>query len=263
MRDSSQYMLLWLEGPLQAWGHDAKFGVRDTLSFPTRSGMLGLLCCARGAGGPEVEWLRQMNAMSMEVRAYAPTDSNGQPRLREPALRDFQMVGSGYDDRDPWQSLLIPKTAEGKKAVGGGAKMTYRYYLQDAVFAVSLEVPTEQSEDLAKALQNPVWDLYLGRKNCVPTELIYQGLFANTDTAWQRAEQLAESKQRIHSYSVVEGEQDGEVITLNDIPIQFGEHKQYRDRRVTLLNIPQKIQTDLIKKPSLSSCYEISDHGEG
>lgn len=235
MSETTRYLLLWLEGPLQAWGHDSKFGVRDTLNFPTRSGVLGLLCCARGAGGPEVEWLAQMNAHSMEVRAYARVDPNGQPLLREPALCDFQMVGSGYDDSDPWQSLLIPKTSDGKKAVGGGTKMTYRYYLQDSVFAVVLAVPDEQSESLADALQNPVWDLFLGRKNCVPTELIYQGIFESPESAWLQAAQLAESKQRIHSYSVVEGEQDGEVITLNDVPLQFGQHKKYRDRRVTLV----------------------------
>ena len=50
---SDPYLLLWLEGPLQAWGYDSKFGRRDTLPFPTKSGLLGLLCCARGAGGPE------------------------------------------------------------------------------------------------------------------------------------------------------------------------------------------------------------------
>ncbi|MDN8598848.1 type I-E CRISPR-associated protein Cas5/CasD [Citrobacter sp. S2-9] len=234
MSTSTQYLLLWLEGPLQAWGHDSKFGVRDTLNFPTRSGILGLLCCARGAGGPEVEWLAKMNDMSMEVRAYARTDHNGQPYLRGPALCDFQMVGSGYDDSDPWQNLLIPKTSDGKKAVGGGTKMTYRYYLQDAVFAVVLEVPQQQAESLSDALQNPVWDLYLGRKNCVPTELIYQGIFGDAGTAWQQAGILAESKRRSLSYAITEGEGDGDIMTLNDVPVQFGPQKRYRDRRVTL-----------------------------
>lgn len=234
MSTSTQYMLLWLEGPLQAWGHDSKFGVRETLNFPTRSGILGLLCCARGAGGAEVAWLAKMNEMSMEVRAYARTGNNGQPYLREPALCDFQMVGSGYDDSDPWQNLLIPKTSDGKKAVGGGTKMTYRYYLQDAVFAVVLEVPQQQAESLSDALQNPVWDLYLGRKNCVPTELIYQGIFGDAGTAWQQAEILAESKRRSLSYAITEGEGDGDIMTLNDVPVQFGPQKRYRDRRVTL-----------------------------
>lgn len=235
MSNPTQYLLLWLEGPLQAWGHDSKFGVRDTLNFPTRSGILGMLCCARGAGGPEVEWLAQMNDMSLEVRAYARTDRNGQAHLREPALCDFHMVGSGYDDSDPWQNLLIPKTSEGKRAVGGGSKMTYRYYLQDSAFAVVLALPQEQAELLSDALQNPVWDLYLGRKNCAPTELIYQGVFADVDSAWQQEQALANSKQRLLSYAVIEGEGDGEIMTLNDVPVQFGRQKRYRDRRVTLL----------------------------
>ncbi|MEN3752586.1 type I-E CRISPR-associated protein Cas5/CasD [Mangrovibacter sp. SLW1] len=178
-----------------------------------------------------------MNTMSMEVRSYVRADNKGQPHLREPTLCDFQMVGSGYDDSDPWQNLLIPKTADGKKAVGGGTKMTYRYYLQDAVFAVVLELPKIQAELLSDALQNPVWDIYLGRKNCVPTELIYQGVFSDADTAWQQAQILAENKRRLLSYAVIEGECDGDIITLNDVPVQFGRKKRYRDRRVTLVEI--------------------------
>ena len=51
---------------------------------------------------------------------------------------DFHMVGSGYDDKNPWEALLIPKTSEGKKGRRRWNKMTYRYYLQDARFAVGL-----------------------------------------------------------------------------------------------------------------------------
>ena len=40
---ANPYLLLWLEAPLQAWGHDSKFGRRDSLDFPTKSGVLGLL----------------------------------------------------------------------------------------------------------------------------------------------------------------------------------------------------------------------------
>ncbi|KXK45618.1 MAG: CRISPR-associated protein [Nitrosomonas europaea] len=132
---SDPYLLLWLEASLQAWGHDSRFGRRDSLDFPTKSGVLGLLCCARGAGGEEREWLASWADLDMRVEAYVPLDKQGQPLLRQPLLRDFHMVGSGYDDQDPWQTLLIPKTSEGKKAVGGGTKMTYRYYLQDMAYA--------------------------------------------------------------------------------------------------------------------------------
>jgi CRISPR system Cascade subunit CasD len=148
------------------------------------------------------------------------------------------MVGSGYDDSNPWQTLLIPKTAEGKKAVGGGSKMTYRYYLQDAVFAVALQVPTEQSDDIALALQSPHWDVYLGRKTCIPSEPIYQGIFESVEEVFKQAGKIAETKKLLVDFKVVQGAEDGdENYTLNDVPIQFGEHKQYRDRQVTLFNL--------------------------
>ncbi len=231
---SNPYLLLWLEAPLQAWGHDSRFGRRDSLDFPTKSGVLGLLCCARGAGGEEREWLAAWADLDMQVEAYAPLDKCGQPLALQPLLRDFHMVGSGYDDQDPWQSLLIPKTSEGKKAVGGGTKLTYRYYVQDMAYAVALQAPADQVAEVVEVLRNPVWDLYLGRKNCVPSEFIEQGFFADANQAFTTARALAADKLRGFSFGVLQGEHPGEILTLNDVPIQFGEHKQYRDRRITI-----------------------------
>jgi len=231
---SNPYLLLWLEAPLQSWGHDSKFGRRDSLDFPTKSGVLGLFCSARGAGGEEQEWLKTWSDLDMQVVGYVPKDRHGLSMPREPLLRDFHMVGSGYDDQDPWQSLLIPKTSEGKKAVGGGTKMTYRYYLQDMAYAVALQAPVARVKEVTEALVSPVWDLYLGRKNCVPTEFIYQGLFDGVAHALQAGEALAAEKNRAFALRVLQGEHDGEVLTLNDVPLQFGEHKIYRDRRVTV-----------------------------
>lgn len=231
---SDPYLLLWLEAPLQSWGHDSRFGRRDSLDFPTKSGVLGLLCCARGAGGEEREWLAYRAELDMQVVGYVPKDKQDKPLQRQPLLRDFQMVGSGYDDQDPWQSLLIPKTSEGKKAVGGGTKMTYRYYLQDMAYAVALQMPAGEVETLVDALTNPVWDLYLGRKNCVPTEFIYQGVFDTAHKALHAGEVLATGKNRAFAMQILQGEHSGEVLILNDVPLQFGEHKKYRDRRVTV-----------------------------
>lgn len=231
---SNPYLLLWLEAPLQSWGHDSRFGRRDSLDFPTKSGVLGLLCCARGAGGEQCEWLADWADLDMRLDAYVRQGKQGQPLPRQPLLRDFHMVGSGYDDQNPWQNLLIPKTSDGKKPNGAGTKMTYRYYLQDMAFAVALEAPQQWADDAANALQAPVWDLYLGRKNCVPTEFIYQGLFDSAEAALAAGEQLAKVKQRALAQRVLQGEHEGEVLSLNDVPLQLGDHKLYRDRRVTV-----------------------------
>jgi CRISPR system Cascade subunit CasD len=115
--------------------------------------------------------------------------------------------------------------------------MTYRYYLQDAKFAVVLEVSAESAILFAEALQNPVYDIYLGRKNCVPTDYIYRGIFESEKDALLKADEIAGEKGLlIEDFRVVDGEQNDadEVMTLNDVPIQFGEIKRYRDRRVTV-----------------------------
>lgn len=231
------YLLLWLEAPLQAWGHDSRFGRRDSLDFPTKSGVLGLICCARGAGGAQAEWLADWADGDMQLEAFVLQDAKGQPLPRQPLLRDFHMVGSGYDDQDLWQNLLIPKTSEGKKAVGGGTKMTYRYYLQDMAFAVALQAPQGWAEDAVAALQAPIWDVYLGRKNCVPTELIHQGVFDSAEAALTAGRELAAAKHRALALRVLQGEHEGEVLSLNDVPLQLGEHKRYRDRRVTVQQV--------------------------
>ncbi len=228
------YLLFWLEAPLQAWGYDSRFDRRDTLGFPTKSGVLGMICCALGAGGKQRELLARFAAMDLQVDAYVRTDAKGTPLPREPLLRDYQMVGSGYDDKDPWQNLCIPKKSDGKKAVGGGTKMTFRYYLQDMAFAVFLQIPEDLAASVSSAMQAPVWDVYLGRKCCVPTEFIYQGTHDSLDQAREAAGQLAVKKKRGFSYRVLQGEHEGDVFILNDVPIQFGEHKKYRERAVTV-----------------------------
>jgi CRISPR system Cascade subunit CasD len=232
----TRYLLLWLQAPLQSWGSDSRFGRRDTLNFPTKSGVMGLLCCALGYGGEQREFLAEFLPLKQTVISFVRS-RNDKKIDREPLLRDFHTVGNGYDDRDPWQTLLIPKTADGKKAVGGGSKLTYRYYLQDAFFAVILEVPSDKADMIADALKNPVWDLYLGRKSCVPTDFVFRGCFETETEAIIQAVEIAKDKNLIEDFRVVDGEVEGdEVLTLTDVPVCFGEWKAYRDRRVTVIN---------------------------
>ncbi len=56
MGELAHISLLWLEAPLQTWVMTLSSGRRDSLDFPTKSGVLGLLCCARGAAGEQAEW---------------------------------------------------------------------------------------------------------------------------------------------------------------------------------------------------------------
>lgn len=229
----SKYLLMWLEGPMMSWGNDSKFNRRDTLDFPTKSAMLGLICCARGAGGEECEWLSRWASTDMRVLAYAP-EHHGELKTQS-RLTDFHMVGSNYNETDAWEKMMMPKTITGTKPVGGGAKLSYRYYLQDVKFAVILECSDEVITEAYEALLNPVWDLYLGRKCCAPTDLIARGVFNSIDDAVAKANDIATSKSHGQAFVVHQGRHEGEVISLNDVPVQFGPHKVYSQRLVTVI----------------------------
>lgn len=227
----SRFLLLWLQAPLQSWGVDSKFGHRDSLGFPTKSGIAGLMLCALGASGEQREILAELAPLRQTVISYARRTTDAAP-IDTPFLRDFHMVGSAYDETDPWQSLLIPRRSDGKKAVGGGVKMTYRNFIQDGFFAVVAEVTEERTEQLAEAIGNPVFDLYLGRKCCAPTDIVFRGIFDLENDAVDAGAVIAAGKNLIERFRVCDGEIGDEVMTLNDVPLRFGQVKEYRERRV-------------------------------
>lgn len=143
-------LLLRLAGPLQAWGVQSRFSVRDTGREPSKSGVVGLLCAALGRGRDQP--LEDLAALRMAVRV----DQEG--RL----LRDWHTAGlSGY--------LKASGEIERTNVI-----TSTRYYLTDARFLVGLE--GQDADALARlhaALRDPVWPLYLGRKACVPGEPVW------------------------------------------------------------------------------------------
>lgn len=220
-----KYLLLWLAGPLQSWGSDSKFYRRDTQKFPTKSGITGLLLSALGAAGEQKELL--------EILAECPQDvfSFGDPYL--PLLQDYHTVGTGYDITDPWQNKMVPKKSDGTRPTGSGVRITNRLYLQDQKFAVIIRITEDLGTALSKALENPVFDIYLGRKCCVPTDFLFQGLFDSYEEAEQAA--MKKAGDTPIAFKVKEGESDdGECMVLNDVPVRFGKYKIYKHRCVTL-----------------------------
>ena len=235
-----KYLSLWFESPLQSWGVDSKFGLRTTFTFPTKSGIAGIILAALGKGGEERDFLESCSQWNETAFSFSPKNEQNGTTL----TTDFHMVGSGYDSKDEWQNLMIPKKRDGGAPVSadgstGGVKLTYRQYLQDAFFGVILEIPSSiyDAEMLASALRNPVWPLYLGRKCCIPSSQIFQGLFDSYEEAKTRIDEIAGEKELLLKETMKEGSDpySGDVICINDVPVAFGEYKVYRDRFVTII----------------------------
>ncbi|MFK0172603.1 type I-E CRISPR-associated protein Cas5/CasD [Streptomyces sp. NPDC090306] len=145
-------LLLRLAGPLQSWGEHSHFNDRDTLSFPSRSALTGLLAAALGR--PREHRLDDLDLI-VTVRVDRPGSR----------LRDFHTVGGGLSgDR-------TVVTAEGKRRDSDTSTLTStRWYLEDAAFTVALTLPdhTPPPTAWADALRAPRWPLYLGRRSCPP-----------------------------------------------------------------------------------------------
>ena len=143
-----------LEGALQAWGrHDSRYVVRATYPAPSKSGVAGLICCALGVDRAEAkeEWLPYICSLQMVVRIDRPGDF----------WWDYHTVGGG----------LITATAGGKTKQT--AQLTRRQYLADASFLVFLVESADREDsrldDITKALLEPKWLPFLGRKSCPPS----------------------------------------------------------------------------------------------
>ncbi len=138
-------LLLRLCAPLQAWGIQSRFSVRDSARDPSKSGVIGLLAAAQGRSRSAA--IEDLAALRMGVRV----DQEGA------LLRDYHTAQEVY------------------RAKGGvkPTELSTRYYLGDACFLVGLEGDPTLLSVLHAALRDPVWALYLGRRAFPPGEPLW------------------------------------------------------------------------------------------
>jgi len=162
MSDAPNTTFLRLEGPLQAWGDNSKFVIRRTMEAPTKSGVLGLICCAMGLNRQAARCkLRTLNDLVMGVR------------IDRPGTRwwDYHTVGAKVG--------ILKADGNGIKRTGGGKHdpietlVSRREYLCDASFLVALQGDAGLVERVADALRNPKWPVFLGRKSCPPSVPVF------------------------------------------------------------------------------------------
>lgn len=168
-------LLLRLEGPLQSWGGRSRWDVRDTQPSPTKSGIIGLLGCALGysMGDKRLEELDRSLLFGYRVEAAGRV------------LEDYQTITDYLptaDGRYKHSGIAVGSSVEKLRNDPNATPATIispRSYLEDASFLAALCEREPGQGILAqceKALQNPVWPLYLGRKACIPTRPILEDL---------------------------------------------------------------------------------------
>ena len=198
-------LLLRLAAPLQAWGSDSKFETRKTNREPTKSGVIGLLAAALGLRRDESEALARLAQLRFGVRV----EREGQ------LLVDYH----------------IAKTQDQKTSY-----VTYRHYLQDAVFLAGLESEDEALlRELEAALRHPVYPLYLGRRSCPPTLPLCLGIRQGSLLDVLRTEPMQGRKPETGKLRIVADADpaDPAEVPRQDLPVSFSPvHRQYGFRPV-------------------------------
>lgn len=208
-------LLLRLAAPLQAWGADSKFETRKTAREPTKSGVIGLLAAALGLRRDETEPLTRLAQLRFGVRV----EREGQ------LLVDYHTANREEDRKK-----------------GKAPYVTYRHYLEDAVFLVGLESEdTALLQELAEALTHPVFPLYLGRRACPPTLPLCLGL---------REQGLVEALQAEPALCLGEPKptrivadaapQEPGAVPQRDVPLSYDpRHRQYGYRSAREISLRQ------------------------
>ena len=204
MDNDTKILTLYLDAPLQSWGYMSKFDRRTTFSLPTRSGIIGMICAAKGIERSNSKALEQFSSLKIISLAFT----------QNTRLTDFHTVGGGWDKHlNPGN---VVQTANGKP---GNTNVTYREYLQWSKLGVLIDGAENLLADIAKALLNPCWGIWLGRKSCIPASPVCQGLFASQEEAIAHLSKLAGAELQRKAEEVILFEDGSD--TLNDIPLDF------------------------------------------
>lgn len=173
MRD---YLILKLQGVMQAWGEHTFEGLRPSTNFPTRSALTGLLAACLGIDRND----RQQQQSLANSFLYAVRQDETEHSIIK--MMDYHTV---KDAREDYVGLKSHDTI-----------ITQREYLLDAVFTVAIwntEGADYSLDQLQAAVCQPRYTPFLGRRSCPITRPLYESRVqaVNSDEALNLIEPVA------------------------------------------------------------------------
>ena len=160
------YLVFQLQASLSSWGEPAVGEYRGTAEHPTQSALVGLLGAALGL-------LRENESAHAALRddygfAVALISSGSLLRDYHTVQVPTRLALTGRPHATRRHELAVPKTKTHLKTI-----LSTRDYRQNAASLVAVQArdsaaPVHALAELASALRQPKFTLYLGRKACAP-----------------------------------------------------------------------------------------------
>ncbi len=213
-------LLLRLVAPLQSWGYRSNGNRRDTADYPTKSGVVGLLACVLGI--PRDGDFESLKKLKFGIRVDLPGSK----------VEDFHIT----------------------RIEGCKSNLSHRIYIQDGYFLAGLESEDRKElEKIEKALWNPEYAPYLGRKSCPPSFPLVLGIRdadlynALHDEDWlvrrdrARREYWNKDIKKVSLRIIIE-DNDNPTDTIKDYPISYSPQK----RRYTYRGIKEMPAREIV-----------------
>lgn len=218
------FLILRLDGPMQAWGTHTFEDFRPSNLFPTRSGLLGLLGACLGLERNDLAGQTQLSA-SVEF-----------------SVRVDQKLGRlGLDEPVSKRNVKLPDfhTVMDARKVDGRARefpiVSRREYLFDAAFTVAVGSKANATitlKQLTEALRRPCYTPSLGRRSCPLARPLLEGELEAEDALAALAK-TAPDGGLVYS----ESQQSKQPLRLRDVPMH-GHKRQFGTRLVYLHKEP-------------------------
>lgn len=217
-----RYLILRLDGPMQAWGSHTFEDFRPSNLFPTRSGLLGLLGACLGIDRGDHAGLEQL-AQSVEFTVRADR------AVKRPDIE--QLISKSAVKLPDYHTILDARKVDG--STNKNAVESRREYLFDAAFTVAIGEKQNAPVTLtaiAEALLRPRFTPVLGRRSCPITRPLLDG----TPVEASDAKAALASALPVGGLIYAEGDLiSTQPLRIRDVPM-YGRYRQFGTRQVFL-----------------------------
>jgi CRISPR system Cascade subunit CasD len=219
------FLIIKLQGAMQAWGGHTYEDYRPSLIFPTRSAIIGLLGACLGIEREDLTALKDLNkSFELTVRANQRKIAQRENSVPKPSV-SMQKITD-------FHTVQHARKVDGKPRPE--AIVSRREYLCDGEFSLALAF-TEKAdyglERVKQAIQKPIYTPFLGRRSCPIQSPLFE-VVVNAENAQTALSEIAPYHGTLYSEQELAG---GTPMMVRDQPLFTTTVRQFNNRRITIL----------------------------